>query len=83
MSKSIKFNQSDRANEARYEAANPKFLGNLHERMKLVMEIVNNSHLWETHHELHIAICDLKTEVSFYDPQEPPFGQRIANPRVD
>ena len=58
-----------------YEATAPKQFGNLHERMKYVMALLEaekdnvSDKLWH-------AVFDLETEVKFHTPAEPPYGRR-------
>jgi hypothetical protein len=66
----------ERENIASYRECKPKQLGNLHERMKLVVELMRESGLIPDGHQLSVAIYDLETEVSCYTPATPPLGQR-------
>lgn len=65
------------ANSERYERTEPKFLGNLHERMKYVMAAMQK-HYQVVPSELWQAVHDLQTEVRYYEPVNPPFGKRPA-----
>jgi hypothetical protein len=65
-------------NAARYEGCRPKALGNLHERLKFVVECGRAHGLWETHRELWNAILDLEVEAKHYTPARPPHGRRPA-----
>lgn len=66
------------ANRDAYRKCTPKQFGNVHERMKLVVELLNKCDRLAFSHELWTAIYDLETEVSFYEPKNPPHGQSIA-----
>jgi hypothetical protein len=50
-------------------------LGNLHERMRYVMELLRE-HTESVPHELANAIYDLETEVSYHTPAKPAYGRR-------
>jgi hypothetical protein len=67
---------SDLAIEASYHAEKPDALGNLHQRMKAVVERAREIGLSRIDNDLWQAIHDLQTEVSFYVPARPPFGRR-------
>ncbi len=75
-----------RAQEAvadRYRDARPRQLGDLHQRMRWVMEVARKdkaagalgNDLWQ-------ALHDLQTEVSYHEPARPPFGKRASRPGV-
>lgn len=66
---------SDLAQRRKYEEAQSKQFGNLHERMKLVMAICRQRGLQEDK-ELWDALFDLELEVSMHAPADPPFGRR-------
>ena len=70
----------DLERRAEYEAAEPNQLGNLHQRMKLVVKLCQERELWEDN-ELWQAIFDLQTEVSFHAPVNPPLAARIRPTR--
>lgn len=61
----------------KYRRCSPVERGNLHERMKYVIDLLEmnrgqvpiGSDLWN-------AIYDLETEVSYHSPKIPPCGQR-------
>lgn len=76
--KVVRFTVADREVAERYQAAEPKQFGNLHERMKFLMKLAEGRKLHETHQEIHHAIWDLLTEVQHTEPAEPPFGQRVV-----
>jgi len=62
-----------------YRKCNPKQLGNLHERMQYVMEMLRRDRSQAIiSNDLWHAIHDLETEVSFYTPQSPPYGRRTT-----
>jgi hypothetical protein len=60
----------------RYESAVPDLLGDLHQRMKYVMALLHKQGPEAVGNDLWHAIWDLETEVRFYEPRRPPFGQR-------
>lgn len=61
-----------------YQCVDPIQLGNLHQRMKLVMKVLANERdavsndLWQ-------AIHDLEMEVKYTEPAKPPYSRRTAN----
>jgi hypothetical protein len=59
-----------------YRKAQPKQFGDLHERMKLVIALMQAAKA-SVPDELWHAIYDLETEVSFYEPAKPPYGRRV------
>jgi len=59
-----------------YELAKPKQFGNLHQRMKFLVDKVNNAGEAGLPLELRWAVFDLEMEVKHYQPKEPPFGSR-------
>ena len=61
---------------AHYRAAEGKPFGNLHERMKLVLDLAGEAVLYRGHPALWQALHDLATEVSYHEPAEPPYGRR-------
>lgn len=67
---------ADRARRLKYLKTKPKHLGNLHERMQLVMELAQTAELYKTNNELWGAIHDLQVEVSYLKPASPPYGRR-------
>jgi hypothetical protein len=66
--------------EARYSAAKPDDLGNLHERMKAVIERAQEINLSRIDIVLWHHLFDLQTEVSFHEPALPPYGHRHTKP---
>jgi hypothetical protein len=60
----------------RYEKATPDNLGNLHERMKAVIDRANDIDLPSIDGHLWGFIHDLQLEVSYHKPADPPFGKR-------
>lgn len=64
------------ANQRDYDQAKSKQLGDLHQRMKFLIEVakpyeeVLPGEVWH-------AIWDLKDEVENYKPARPPFGRRL------
>lgn len=77
-----KLTKADNARSRAYVKAKPKKLGNLHERMRLVVALVDaaykkaGANFDEEHPYLRMAIYDLETEVQFYEPAKPPFARR-------
>lgn len=67
------------ATRERYENTDPKFLGDLHERMQFVMMVARKNNTEKADHELWTAICDLRTEVSYTTPAKPPYGRRARS----
>lgn len=61
---------------ADYENTNPKQLGNLHERMKYLLELAK-AHENEIPTEVWHAIFDLEIEVKNHKPAMPPYGRRL------
>jgi len=61
----------------KYYAANPKKQGNLHERMKWLVNRFLQRELLSTDQELYTAIVELEDEITFYTPANPPFAERI------
>jgi hypothetical protein len=62
--------------QARYQAARPDPLGNLHERMKAVLERAQEIGLWRIDDRIWQHLHDLQLELMFHEPADPPFGQR-------
>jgi hypothetical protein len=60
---------------ASYDEAKPKQFGNLHERMKFLIEVAS-ARQPEVPTDAWHAIFDLETEVRGYRAIEPPFGRR-------
>lgn len=56
----------------KYRDTEPKFLGTLHERMKMVMENIPPN----VDSQFRSLLHDLELEVSFYEPVKPPYGSR-------
>mgnify|MGYP000582465657 CR=1 FL=1 len=59
------------------DKATPKQFGNLYERFQYLMQLAKRDkdagHLSD---DLWHAIWDLRTEISGYDPVDPPYGRR-------
>ena len=77
----MKLTKANEAMAKRYEGTEPKFLGNLHERMKYTMALAEqvmpqDASRSETHRDLWNALLDLQVEVQFYEPAKPPYGAR-------
>jgi hypothetical protein len=60
-----------------YRDAQPKQFGNLHERMKYLIELAKK-YGHDTPADLHHAIFDLRTEVEGHMPVKPPLGRRMV-----
>ena len=71
----MKLTKRDHEQRVKYNRTRPKQLGNLHERMKLLVAICTDRHLWEDN-DLWQALLDLATEISMHAPADPPFGHR-------
>jgi hypothetical protein len=65
----------ERETKRRYDAAEPKQFGNLHERMKYAIECGQQCQLWK-HNDIWQALWDLATEVSYTEPAEPSYASR-------
>lgn len=66
-----------RANERAYRNAKPKQLGDLHERMKFLISLLQKpGRTEEIPVEVWHAIFDLQTEVAGHKPIKPPVGRR-------
>ena len=76
MSKNKDLTAADKATRAEYEQTAPKFLGTLHERMKLVMEALRTAGPAAVSKDIWNTIHDLEVEVSYTVPADPPFGSR-------
>jgi hypothetical protein len=73
----MKITDKDRAIAEKYNNAKTNQFGNLHERMKYVMAQLTEQSASTIGNDLWQALFDLQTEVSFYEPQSPPYGRRI------
>ena len=67
---------SEQAERRRYEAAEAKQFGNLHQRMKYLIAAAQKAGHHNLGNEVWHAIWDLETEVSHHVPAEPPYGRR-------
>lgn len=72
----MKLTEKDFEQARKYRATKPKQFGNLHERMKFLMEKIEGKHS-QIPNEIWQAIFDLETEVEYHTPANPPFGRRI------
>lgn len=72
----MKLTKRDKAQAEKYRLCAPKQFGNLHQRMKLVMGYLSVSDRKLIGNDLWQALFDLETEVSYYEPVSPPYGQR-------
>jgi hypothetical protein len=61
-----------------YLAAVPKQFGDLHQRMKYLLEKAREVGYEVLGNDLWQALFDLENELSFYPAVRPPFGSRIA-----
>jgi hypothetical protein len=77
----MKFSPKDHQTAARYDTAEPKQFGTLHERMKYLIALGRECRLWEMHNDVWQAIWDLETEVKYHEPASPPFGHRTVHLR--
>lgn len=74
----MKLTAKDEERRRKYFQSEPKHLGNLHERMRYAMDLLEQEcetvgdALWD-------ALFDLELEVSYHVPQTPPYGQRGVN----
>jgi hypothetical protein len=75
--KPVEFTRADLAVAARYRAAKPDALGDIHERMKAVIGRAREIALDRIDKSLWHAIHDLQAEVSFHEPASPPYGHRF------
>ena len=75
----MRISLEDRKRLKQYHATDPDRRGNLHARMKAVMQEASreidcgalDSRLFE-------AICCLQAEVAFHEPADPPYGHRTG-----
>lgn len=77
-SRAMDITEKDAAVREQYQRTKPKYLGNLHERMQLVMALAGTAELRRTHVELWTAIQALQIEVKYYKPQDPPYADRCV-----
>lgn len=64
---------------SRYRQCKPNQFGNLHERMKFVINKLNelsNKEKENFDNTLWHAIFDLETEVKYHEPAKPPYSRR-------
>ena len=74
--KSITSNENKIA--VKYENTVPDQFGNLHERMQYLMCCAKKYGTTGMPSEIWHAIWDLQTEVKYYEPVNPPYGQRVS-----
>ena len=74
----MKLNQSEIHRAQKYQLAEPKQFGNLHQRMKLVILLMQKERELMPH-DLWNAIYDLETEVKYHEPAKPPYARRTQN----
>lgn len=73
----MKTTKQDLKRRENYKDCGPNQLGSLHERMKRVMQLVNDEELRKLiPHSLYDALYDLEEEVSYHEPARPPYGRR-------
>ena len=65
----------ERMRKIAFEDVQPKHLGNLHERMQYVMDLLQRERK-NVAEEFWQAVWDLRLEVAFYEPVEPPYAKR-------
>lgn len=71
----MKLREKDFHMAAQYDKTKPKQFGNLHERMRYAMELMQK-HANDVPSDLWHAMLDLETEVKMHEPAMPPFGRR-------
>jgi hypothetical protein len=59
-----------------YKQCKPKLLGDLHQRMKVVMKRAQEIRLYKIDSHLWQALHDLQIEVAYTQPSRPPYGKR-------
>jgi len=75
----MKLTDQDKARAEQYRKCKPKQFGNLHERMQYVMVLLNRGHSASSiGNDLWHALFDLENEVSYHEPQKPPYGRRTT-----
>jgi hypothetical protein len=67
-----------KSNAQRYEQAQPEQFGDIHGRMKFLMEMCHKYHSEGIPTMVWHAVFDLETEVKNYEPINPPFGRRLV-----
>lgn len=78
----MKLTAKDKEVAEKYATAKPKQFGNLHERMQYVMKLLREKRTSPIIDDLFFgdalwnALFDLQTEVSYHEPQSPPYGRR-------
>jgi hypothetical protein len=87
----MKQRREENINAFCYEQETPDMWGNLHQRMKFVVQLLGETRSWHTcraaktapefnqlFHDLAQGILNLQTEVKHYRPAEPPFARRTS-----
>jgi len=84
-----KLTKEDEAVASNYEAAKPRQTGNVHERMKYVVETLRKIREAQNggfggafdskYMDLAMGIFDLETEVKYFRPVKPSYGSRIPH----
>jgi len=64
----------DQAKE--YEACKAKQFGNLHERMKFLINAISDAGQEKIDVKIWHAVFDLETEVKYHKPTSPPYGRK-------
>lgn len=77
----MKITKTNESTRKQYDEAKPDQFGNLHERMKYVMELLKQHDPNSIGNNLWHAIYDLETEVKHTPPANPPFGRRSVQLR--
>jgi hypothetical protein len=73
----MKITKKEFENVDHYNKCKSKQLGNLHERMRYVMELLADCESESKMSvELWNAIADLELEVQFHEPKNPPIAKR-------
>lgn len=76
--KPVFFTEAEERNARLYLKAEPKRMGNLHERMKCAKKLAVDGKIWSHGFgELYQAIWELEDEVEYLTPPNPTFGSRF------
>ncbi|WPJ96860.1 hypothetical protein SH580_03960 [Coraliomargarita algicola] len=70
--------KKDKLIAAEYEKAAPNQFGNLHERMKYLLSLIENIEEESPNADVKWAAYDLETEIKYHSPANPPFGTRVG-----
>lgn len=76
--KPVEYTKEELDRQKRYKQTEPSQFGNLHERMKYLISLIEEDSFAKDkkYHDIRVAVYDLETEVSFTYPASPPYGQR-------